>query len=84
VKYNNETVELTKTEFDLLKYLLLNKGIVLTRENILDRVWGYDHLGDTNVVDVYIRYLRSKLDEKYGTKLIHTVRGVGYQLRDEA
>jgi DNA-binding response OmpR family regulator len=83
VTYNNEAVELTKTEFDLLKYLLLNKGIVLTRENILERVWGYDHLGDTNVVDVYIRYLRSKLDEKYGTKLINTVRGVGYQLRDE-
>jgi len=83
VTYDNQPVELTKTEFDLLRYLMLNKGIVLTRERILDKVWGYEHSGDTNVVDVYIRYLRSKLDEKYGTKLIHTVRGVGYQLKDE-
>lgn len=84
VSYDGEPVELTKTEFDLLKYLMLNKGIVLTRENILDKVWGYEYTGDTNVVDVYIRYLRTKLDERYGKKFIHTVRGVGYQLREEA
>lgn len=84
VTYGNEPVQLTKTEFDLLKYLMVNKGIVLTRESIIDRVWGYEYSGDTNVVDVYIRYLRSKLDEKYGKKFIHTVRGVGYQMRDEA
>ncbi len=84
VSYAGEPVELTKTEFDLLKYLMLNKGIVLTRESILDKVWGYEYTGDTNVVDVYIRYLRTKLDERYGKKFIHTVRGVGYQLREEA
>lgn len=84
VSYDGKPVELTKTEFDLLKYLMLNKGIVLTRDNILENVWGYEYTGDTNVVDVYIRYLRAKLDERYGKKFIHTVRGVGYQLREEA
>lgn len=83
VTYGGEQVELTKTEFDLLKYLMLNKGIVLTREAILDKVWGYGYHGDTNVVDVYVRYLRSKIDEKFNRKFIHTVRGVGYQLKDE-
>lgn len=83
VTYAGEIVSLTKTEFDLLKYLLLNKEIVLTRDNILENVWGYDYMGDTNVVDVYIRYLRSKLDDRYNRKFIHTVRGVGYQLRNE-
>jgi len=83
VTYDGETADLTKTEFDLLKYLLLNKKIVLTRDTIMENVWGYEFGGDTNVVDVYIRYLRSKLDEKFNTKLIHTVRGVGYQLRNE-
>ncbi len=83
VTYNNETVELTKREFDLLHYLMQNKNIVLTRDKVLQVVWGYDYMGDTNVVDVYIRYLRSKLDDKYNIKLIHTVRGVGYLLKDE-
>jgi DNA-binding response OmpR family regulator len=83
VTYNNETVDLTKREFDLLHYLLQNKNIVLTRDKVLQVVWGYDYMGDTNVVDVYIRYLRSKLDDKYNIKLIHTVRGVGYLLKDE-
>ncbi|MDP4144883.1 MAG: response regulator transcription factor [Bacillota bacterium] len=82
VSFNNEYVELTKREFDLLKYLIENKNIVLSREKILETVWGYDYLGDTNVVDVYIRYLRSKIDDKYNKKLIHTVRGVGYVLRN--
>lgn len=81
--YNQEEIELTKREYDLLVYLAGNAGIVLTRETILERVWGYDYTGDTNVVDVYIRYLRSKIDEKFQVKLIHTVRGVGYVLRDE-
>lgn len=81
--YDNSPIELTKKEFDLLKYLMLNKGLVLTRDNILEKVWGYDYIGDTNVVDVYIRYLRSKIDDKYNKKFIHTVRGVGYQLKDE-
>ena len=83
ITYAAEPVELTKTEFDLLEYLMLNQEMVLTREAILDRVWGYEYSGDTNVVDVYIRYLRSKIDERFGRKFIHTVRGVGYQLRNE-
>lgn len=76
-------VELTKREFDLLHYLLEHKDRVLTREALLDRVWGYDFVGETNSVDVYIRFLRSKLDEAFGVKLIHTVRGVGYVIRDD-
>lgn len=83
VFYAGQAVELTKTEFDLLKYLLLNKENVLTRDQILEKVWGYDYPGGTNVVDVYIRYLRSKLDERFNVRLIHTVRGVGYQLKNE-
>ena len=83
VTYNDENIDLTKTEFDLLKYLMLNQGIVLSRENILKKVWGYDYSGDTNIVDVYIRYLRCKIDDRYRQKFIHTVRGVGYQLKCE-
>ncbi|HYE83028.1 MAG TPA: response regulator transcription factor [Clostridia bacterium] len=83
VTFANEPVELTKREFDLLMYLLENKNIVLTREKLLEMVWGFDYLGDTNVVDVYIRYLRSKIDEKYNRKIIHTIRGVGYTIKDE-
>lgn len=83
VTFNDEHIELTKKEFDLLKYMLDNKGIVITRDNILQNIWGYDYIGDTNVVDVYIRYLRSKIDNRFDIKLIHTVRGVGYQIKDE-
>lgn len=83
VTYNGDPVDLTKREFDLLQYLLQNKNIVLTREKILQTVWGYDYMGDTNAVDVYIRYLRSKIDDKYDRKFIYTVRGVGYILKDE-
>lgn len=79
---SNEAINLTKKEYDLLEYLLKNKEIVLTRDQILEKVWGYDYAGDTNVVDVYIRYLRSKLDDAYDNKLIQTVRGVGYKLRE--
>ena len=83
LKYNEEVVDLTKREFDLLKYFLENKNIVLTRDKLLQYVWGYDYMGDTNVVDVYVRYLRIKIDEKYNKKFIHTVRGVGYLLKYE-
>ena len=76
-------VELTKKEFDLLRHLLENKGRVLTREALLDSVWGFDFVGETNSVDVYIRFLRSKIDEAFGIKLIHTVRGVGYVIKEE-
>ena len=75
-------VELTGREFDVLKLLLENQQIVLSRETFLTRVWGYDYMGETNVVDVYIRYLRSKIDDAFGLSLIHTVRGVGYVLRE--
>lgn len=83
VTYNDITVDLTKKEFDLLKYLMINKNLVVTRDNIVEKVWGYDYLGDTNVVDVYIRYLRSKIDDRFNEKFIYTVRGVGYQLKYE-
>lgn len=75
-------IDLTKTEYDLLEYLLKNKGIVLTRDQIIEHVWGYDFVGDSNVLDVYIRYLRNKIDYPYEMKLIHTVRGVGYTLKE--
>ncbi|MBB6214036.1 DNA-binding response OmpR family regulator [Anaerosolibacter carboniphilus] len=83
VTFQDEIIDLTKREFDLLKYLMENQNIVMTRDRILEAVWGYDYLGDTNVVDVYIRYLRSKIDEKYRRKFIHTIRGVGYLFKDE-
>ena len=76
-------VELTKKEFDLLRHLLENKGRVLSREALLDAVWGFDFVGETNSVDVYIRFLRGKLDDAFGIKLIHTVRGVGYVIKEE-
>jgi DNA-binding response OmpR family regulator len=78
----NRQIELTPREFDLLVYLLSNKRQVLNREQILDAVWGYDFLGDTNVVDVYIRYLRKKIDMPNMPPLIHTIRGVGYVLKE--
>lgn len=77
-------IELTSREFSLLQYFLENKTLVLTREQLLERVWGYGYMGETNVVDVYVRYLRSKMDEGFEKKLLHTVRGVGYVLREEA
>jgi len=76
-------VELTKREFDLLQYLLENKGLVMSRETLLENVWGFDFEGETNAVDVYVRFLRSKIDEVFDIKLISTVRGVGYVIRDE-
>ena len=83
VTVRGQNVELTKKEFDLLRHLLENKDRVLTREALLDAVWGFDFVGETNSVDVYIRFLRSKLDDAFGLKLIHTVRGVGYVIKEE-
>ncbi|ADL51068.1 response regulator transcription factor [Clostridium cellulovorans] len=83
VTFKSEDIELTKKEFDLLLYLVENKNKVLSRDKILETVWGFDYFGDTNVVDVYIRYLRSKIDDKYKEKYIYTVRGVGYVVKDE-
>jgi two-component system response regulator ArlR len=79
---DGQPVELTKKEYDLLEYLVRNKHVVLDREHILQKVWGYEYAGDTNVVDVYIRYLRSKIDEQFKQKYIYTVRGVGYVVKD--
>lgn len=77
-------VELTKREFDLLHYLMQNKGLVISRETLLEHVWGFDFTGETNAVDVYVRFLRGKIDEVFGIKLIQTVRGVGYVIKDES
>lgn len=84
VTVNGASVDLTRREFDLLQYLLENKEKVVTREALLDHVWGFDFMGETNAVDVYIRFLRAKIDEAFGIKLIYTVRGVGYVIREEA
>lgn len=75
-------IDLTPKEYDLLLYLLKNKRQVLGRDQILEAVWGYDYFGDTNVVDVYIRYVRKKIDAGFEEPLIHTVRGVGYVLKE--
>lgn len=79
--YDGNELDLTKKEFDLLTYLVRNRNKVISREQALDSVWGYDFIGNTNVVDVYVRYLRSKIDDVYGVKLIETVRGFGYVIR---
>jgi DNA-binding response OmpR family regulator len=75
-------IELTAKEFDLLEYLMINPRQVLTRDQILEKVWGYDFMGDSNIIEVYIRYLRLKLEERNEKRLIHTVRSVGYVLRE--
>ena len=76
------SIELTAKEFDLLEYLIAHPRQVLTRDQILERVWGYDFMGDSNIIEVYVRYLRLKLEEQEETRLIQTVRGVGYVLRE--
>ncbi len=82
VAYDGQPIELTQREFALLQTLLENKGIVLGRNTLMERVWGYDYMGETNIVDVYVRYLRGKIDDVYGVKLVQTVRGVGYVIRE--
>ncbi|MDJ0569418.1 MAG: response regulator transcription factor [Pleurocapsa sp. MO_192.B19] len=76
------SIELTAKEFDLLEYLISHPRQVLTRDQILERVWGYDFMGDSNIIEVYIRYLRLKLEDQQEPRLIKTVRGVGYVLRE--
>jgi DNA-binding response OmpR family regulator len=76
-------IELTMKEFDLLAYLIENKPNVVSREQIIQQVWGYDFVGDTNIVDVYIRYLRKKVDYSFKTPLIQTIRGIGYCIQEE-
>ena len=82
VHYGEELVELTHREFELLRVLLENKNIVVSRDTLLEKVCGYDYMGETNLIDVSIRYLRSKLDDRFGVKLIQTIRGVGYCIKD--
>lgn len=79
---NGRPIELTAKEFDLLEHLMSNPRQVVTRDRILEKVWGYDFMGDSNIIEVYIRYLRLKLEEKQEKRLIQTVRSVGYVLRD--
>ncbi len=83
VSYKKDAVNLTATEFALLLLLIENKGEVVSREDIADTVWGEEHKKDTNIVDVYIRFLREKLDERFGLKIISTVRGKGYMIKTE-
>ena len=78
VKVFGETVPLTRKEFDTLKYLMERQGAAVTRDQLMNEVWGYDYIGDSNIVDVYIRYLRHKIDDSFHIKTIHTIRSVGY------
>ncbi len=83
VKRGNKVINLSAKEYAILKYMMYNAEIVLSREKIENHIWNYDYAGGTNVVDVYIRYLRKKIDSNYDVKLIHTVRGSGYVIREE-
>ncbi len=83
VTYSGQEISLTNREFIMLRVLLQNKDIVLSRETLLEKVCGYDYVGETNVVDVYVRFLRTKIDEAFGVKMIQTVRGVGYVIKAE-
>jgi len=84
VQRAGKDIDLSAKEFAVLEYLLYNKNIVLSREKIESHIWNFDYEGGSNVVDVYIRYLRKKLDDGHEHKLIYTIRGSGYVLRDEA
>jgi two-component system, OmpR family, response regulator ArlR len=83
VSFNGQAVALTKKEFDLLHYLWQHEHTAVSRDELLLNVWGYDFAGDTNIVDVYIRYLRQKIDDPFRVKTIHTIRAVGYMFRYE-
>ena len=83
VRWDGKEIDLTSREFSLLQTLLENKNVVLSRDSLLEKVWGYDYMGETNVVDVYVRYLRNKIAAAGGENVIQTVRGVGYVIRDE-
>lgn len=83
VKRGDKEIELSSKEFSILEYMMQNVGIVLSREKLEEHIWNYDYQGASNMIDVYIRYLRVKIDKDFETKLIHTVRGVGYVLKDK-
>ena len=82
VTRGGQIIDLSSREFALLEYLIRNQGVVLSREQIEEHIWSYDYMGSSNMVDVYIRYLRRKIDEGQEKKLIQTVRGTGYVLRE--
>lgn len=75
---DGKLIDLSKKEYELLEYLMINRGIVLTREKLVSEIWGYNYYGTDNVLDLYIKYVRDKVDKKYERKFIHTVRGVGF------
>ena len=84
VRRGDVEISLSSKEFSVLEYMIRNQGVVLSRDKIEQHIWNYDYAGGSNVVDVYIRYLRKKIDDGYSPKLIHTVRGAGYVLRDQS
>lgn len=83
VEREGKNIELSAKEFSILEYMMQNAGIVLSREKIEEHIWNYEYQGISNMIDVYIRYLRIKIDKDFETKLIHTVRGVGYVLKEK-
>ncbi|MGN7193747.1 response regulator transcription factor [Bacillus mycoides] len=84
VTRGDQVINLSSKEFAILEYMIRNKEVVLTRDKIEQHVWNYDYEGGSNIIDVYVRYLRKKIDSQFETKLIHTVRGTGYVLRVES
>lgn len=84
VERSGVSISLSSKEFAILEYMIRNAGTVLTRDRIEQHIWNYDYEGGTNVIDVYIRYLRKKIDDNFEPKLIHTVRGTGYVLKDSS
>lgn len=83
VTRGGKSIELSAREYSILEYMIRNRGVVLSREKIENHIWNFDYMGGTNVVDVYIRYLRKKIDDPYEKKLIHTIRGFGYSLDEK-
>lgn len=83
VTCSGEPIELTNREYELVHVLMENKNIVMDREKLMNRVCGYDYIGETNIIDVYVRHIRSKIDDVFGIRFIQTVRGVGYVIKDE-
>lgn len=83
VKRGDKEIDLSAKEFAILEYMMQNQGVVLSREKLEEHIWNYDYQGASNMIDVYIRYLRIKMDKDFEPKLIHTIRGVGYVLKDK-
>lgn len=82
VTCQGETIELTNREYELIVTLMKNKNIVMNREKLMNEVCGYEYIGETNIIDVYVRHIRAKIDDRFNIKLIHTVRGAGYVIKE--